>query len=126
MPAQVPPLSQHCHPLVALPVARDAYGSLNRSKMTALTPQDFIAEIDAWSLGPSKIPLPCTQAYSVPDRSTPCSTTCAPVKLSSLFPDTCNCGALPPPPVEVGEGLGDGLVGVGLGEGMEGVGEGMR
>ena len=30
----------------------------------------------------------------------------------------------PPPPVEVGEGLGDGLVGVGLGEGLVGVGVG--
>ena len=50
--------------------------------------------IDAWSLGPSKIPLPCTHAYSVPERSTPCSTTWAPLAFSSLLPDTCSCGAV--------------------------------
>ena len=30
-------------PLTALPVARDAYGSLNRSKMTALLPLNVLA-----------------------------------------------------------------------------------
>ena len=55
--------------------------------------QLFIADIDAWSLGPSKIPLPCTHLYSVPERSTPCSTTVAWFALTSLFPDTCNCSA---------------------------------
>src|SRR6266700_84025 len=81
-----------------------------------------MAVMDAWSLGPSKIPLPCTHAYSVPERSAPCSTTCWPLALTSLFPDTCSCGAAALP-VEVGDGVGvgeeDGVVvgvGVGLGE----------
>ena len=39
----MPPLSQHCQPLAALPVARDAYGSLNRSKMTASLPLNVLA-----------------------------------------------------------------------------------
>ncbi len=43
MPAQVPPLSQHCQPVAVLPVARDAYGSLNRSKMTASLPLNVLA-----------------------------------------------------------------------------------
>src|SRR5579863_3235263 len=43
MPAQVPPDSQHCHPVVVLPVARDAYGSLNRSKTTASLPLKALA-----------------------------------------------------------------------------------
>ena len=59
-----------------------------------MTPQAFIAVIDAWSLGPSKIPQPCTHAYSVPDRSTPCSTTGVPEALTSWLPDTCSCGAV--------------------------------
>src|SRR5580692_1074095 len=43
MPAQVPPSSQHCQPVSELPVARDAYGSLNRSKMTASLPLNVLA-----------------------------------------------------------------------------------
>ena len=68
------------------------------------------------------MPLPCTHAYSVPERSTPCSTTVWPLALTSLFPDTCSCGAVVAPD-EVGDGVGvgvgeeDGDV-VGLGEGL--------
>ncbi len=60
----------------------------------------------------------------MPERSTPCSTTCWPLALTSLFPDTCSCGAAALP-VEVGDGVGVGVgeevgvvvgVGVGLGE----------
>src|SRR5450432_3575913 len=93
---------------------------------TALTPTDFIAVMEAWSLGPSKMPQPCTQANSVPDRSTPCSTTCWPLALTSTAPDTCNCGALPADGaglgvVAVGDGLGVavGWVAVGAGVGVE-------
>src|SRR5205823_12167410 len=37
MPEQVPPSRQHFQPDVASPVARDGYGSLNRSKTTRLS-----------------------------------------------------------------------------------------
>ncbi len=87
-----------------------------------MTPQFFIAVMDAWSLGPSKIPLPWTHAYSVPERSTPCSTTVCPLALTSLLPDTCSCGA-GPLAVLVGDGVG---VGVGEDEGeVVGVGVGV-
>jgi hypothetical protein len=87
---------------------------------TALTPAGFIAETEAWSLGPSKMPQPCTQANSVPDRSTPCSTTCWPLALTSWPPDTCSCGALPVAGGAVGVTVG--AVGVGVGVGAVGVG----
>ena len=60
---------------------------------TALTPQDFIAETDAWSLGPSKMPWPSTHMNSVPARFTPCNSTGRPCTLTSRFPDTCSRGA---------------------------------
>src|ERR1700689_3322487 len=34
------------------------------------------------------MPLPCTHSYSVPDLSTPCSTTRWPLALTSSFPNT--------------------------------------
>src|SRR3954447_1527246 len=43
MPAQVPPSRQHLQPLLASPVARSGYGSLNRSKMTASLPLNAFA-----------------------------------------------------------------------------------
>src|ERR1700761_5792834 len=46
MPAQVPPLSQHCQPVVSLPVARDGNGSLNRSNSTELLPLNVVATDD--------------------------------------------------------------------------------
>ena len=38
---------------------------------TAFAFQPAIASIDAASEGPSKMPQPCTHAYSVPERFTP-------------------------------------------------------
>src|SRR5690348_7535699 len=68
---------------------------------TELTPQLFIAVIAAWSISPSKMPLPCTHEYSPPDRLMPRRITCWPLAFSSLFPDTCSCAAGPlPPPLE--------------------------
>src|SRR5450432_106495 len=45
MPTQLlPPLSQHCQPSVSLKLsARDGYGSLNRSKITASLPLNTVA-----------------------------------------------------------------------------------
>ncbi len=60
---------------------------------TALIPYCFIARIDAALLGPSKIPRFCAHMNSVPERSTPWSTTRWPEALTSLLPDTCSCGA---------------------------------
>src|ERR1035438_2737279 len=40
------------------------------------------------------MPLPCTQVYSVPERSTPCSTTRSSAAFISSLSDTCNCGAI--------------------------------
>src|SRR5258708_27825285 len=60
---------------------------------TALIPYCFIARIDAALLGPSKIPRFCAHMTSVPERSTPWSTTRWPEALTSLLPDTCSCGA---------------------------------
>ena len=81
---------------------------------TAVTPQVFIALSDAWSIGPSKNPLPWTHAYSPPDRFTPCSTTWLPLELTSLFPDTCNCGAVVGGGVVGGGVVGGGVVGGGV------------
>src|SRR5438270_323456 len=82
IPAQVPPSLQQA--------------SLSGIR-TALLPQLLIAVIAAWSISPSKKPLPCTHEYSPPDRLTPHSVTCLPLASSSLLPDTCSCGAGPPP-----------------------------
>src|SRR5258708_33902637 len=60
---------------------------------TALIPYCFIARIGAALLGPSKIPRFCAHMNSVPERSTPWSTTPGPEALSSLLPDTWSCGA---------------------------------
>src|SRR5215813_7234707 len=58
---------------------------------TALIPCCFMTRIDATVLGPSKIPAPCAHMNSVPERSTPRSTTRSPVALTSLLPETCSC-----------------------------------
>ena len=57
-----------------------------------------MAAIEVASLGPSKKPKPCMQAYSVPDRSTPCSTIAVPEPSSSRFPDTCRPAGAPAAP----------------------------
>src|ERR1039457_4355836 len=41
-----PPFSQHCQPAVSVDRARSGYGSLNRSKMTALLPLNAVASDD--------------------------------------------------------------------------------
>src|SRR5689334_21289936 len=43
MPGQVPPSRQQVQAVVAFPVARSTYGSLNRSKMTASLPLNALA-----------------------------------------------------------------------------------
>jgi hypothetical protein len=44
------------------------------------------------------MPLPWAQANSVPERFTPCGTTCLPVESTSLFPATCSLGGAVSPP----------------------------
>src|SRR2546422_1254346 len=60
---------------------------------TTLVPQDRIACTDAESDGPSKMPHPCAQAYSVPERFTPRSRTARPAESTSWFPCTRTVGA---------------------------------
>ena len=55
---------------------------------TAFTCHAPMAAIDAWSDGPSKMPQPCAQAYSVPERSTPSSRSGRPAAFTSWFPTT--------------------------------------
>src|SRR3989442_16038644 len=72
---------------------------------TTLAPQDRIACTDAESDGPSNMPHPCAQAYSVPERFTPRSRTARPAESTSWFPCTRTVGA---PPVGGGGGGGAG------------------
>ena len=81
---------------------------------TALIFQVFIAWTEAASFGPSDMPHPCMQAYSVPMRFTPCSATLWPNELTSLFPCTCSGNAAP---AGTGAGVAVGA-GVGLGVGV--------
>src|SRR5471030_1010928 len=55
---------------------------------TILICQAAIAATDVASLGPSKIPQPCAQAYSVPDRFTPCKATVLLLASTMRFPMT--------------------------------------
>src|SRR5207248_3225484 len=77
----------------------------------------------------SKIPQPWMQAYSVPERLTPCSRTTCPALLTSWLPCTCRpagAGVGEGEGVGVGDGDGDGT-GLGEGEGLgdgDGLGEG--
>ena len=48
--------------------------------------QEAIACTDAESDGPSKMPQPCAQAYSVPERLTPRKRTGRPAESTSAFP----------------------------------------
>src|SRR5258706_12916994 len=73
---------------------------------TTLAPQDRIACRDAESDGPSNMPHPCAQAYSVPERFTPRSRRACPAESTSWFPCTRTVGA---PPVGGGGGGGGGL-----------------
>src|SRR3989442_362222 len=87
---------------------------------TAFTPcQAAMAATEASSEGPSKGPMPCTQAYSVPERLTPWSWRVDPDPSTRRLPETWTARV---PGGAVGLGLGEGE-GLGLGEG-EGLGDG--
>src|SRR6266446_3228093 len=64
-----------------------------RGTRTAFAFQDAIACTDAESDGPSKIPQPCAQAYSVPERLSPRSRTGCPRESTSRVPCTRTVGA---------------------------------
>src|SRR5437870_2953586 len=93
-----------------------------RGTRTALMCQLAMALIEAASLGPSKMPQPWMQAYSVPERSTPSSRIRFPRASRSWLPDTRSArpGGGDGPRVGAGVGLG-----VGLGAGVIVVGEGL-
>src|SRR5689334_17388394 len=75
---------------------------------TVRTFHERIAVTDAWSIGPSQMPLPWMQANSPPERLTPSRRYAVPDEVSSLLPDTCRAGAEPP---EGGGDVGGGDVG---------------
>src|SRR3984893_343093 len=82
---------------------------------TALMCQLAIAATEAASFGPSKMPQPWMQAYSVPERSTPSKRIGGPAPFNSRFPDTRS--ARPVGGGGAGVGVADGGrggVGVGL------------
>src|SRR5256885_80479 len=78
-----------------------------RGTRTTLAFQDAIACTDAESDGPSNMPQPCAQAYSVPERFTPRSRMGRPAESTSRVPCTCRGGA----PGGGGGGGGPPLVG---------------
>src|SRR5438105_9175258 len=108
-----------------------------RGTRTALMCQLAMALIEAASLGPSKMPQPWMQAYSVPERSTPSSRIRFPRASRSWLPDTRSASpgggeagiglavGLGADVIVVGEalGVGAGEPGVGVGEAAAGVGE---
>src|SRR5690348_13365313 len=55
---------------------------------TVLTYHERTSCTEAASLGPSKMPQPPTQAYSVPERLTPSNLTAFPRPSTRVFPDT--------------------------------------
>src|SRR5207253_11337527 len=55
---------------------------------TALMCQAAIAAMEVASLGPSKMPQPWMQAYSVPDRLPPSNRMALPLPLTRWLPDT--------------------------------------
>src|SRR2546427_10612987 len=66
-----------------------------RGTRTTLAPQDRIACTEAESDGPSNMPHPCAQAYSVPERFTPRSRRARPAESTSWFPCTRTVGVPP-------------------------------
>src|SRR5689334_7058539 len=72
--------------------------------------QVFIASMEAWSTGPSHMPLPWTQANSPPEWFTPRSRYVAPLAVTRWLPETCSAGAVPYVGVTVGVGVGEGSV----------------
>src|SRR5438552_13742888 len=77
-----------------------------RGTRTTFAFQEAIACTDAESAGPSKMPQPCAQAYSAPERFTPRSRTGCPRESTSRVPCTCTVGA----PDDGGGGGGGGGV----------------
>src|SRR5436189_5199270 len=78
-----------------------------RGTRTTLAFQDAIACTEAESDGPSNMPQPCAQAYSVPERFTPRSRMARPAGSTSRVPFTCTVGE----PGGRGGGAGPPLVG---------------
>src|SRR5437016_5938669 len=76
-----------------------------RGRRTTFAFQDAIACTDAESDGPSKMPQPCAQAYSAPERFTPRSRTNRPTESISRLPCTRTLGA----PAGGGGGGGGGV-----------------
>src|SRR5437016_4978194 len=64
-----------------------------RGTRTTCTFHEAIAETLAWSDGPSKMPQPWTQAYSVPERLTPLNWTGVPAASTIWSPETRTAGA---------------------------------
>src|SRR5438477_12103436 len=62
-------------------------------RRTTFAFQEAIACTDAESAGPSKMPQPCAQAYSAPERFTPRSRSGRPRESTSRVPCTCTVGA---------------------------------
>src|SRR6476469_1529708 len=92
-----------------------------RLTLTAVMCQAVIAATDAASDGPSKTPVPSTQAYCVPVRLTPSNRTGRPAASTRRLPETRtdSVGAGPPADFD-GEGAGaGGGVGVGAGSPAE-------
>jgi hypothetical protein len=94
-----------------------------RGTRTALMCQLAIAATEPASFGPSKMPQPWMQAYSVPERSTPSTRIGCPAALSSRLPDARSArpvgGGGAGVGVRVGAGVGVGLeVGVGVDAGV--------
>src|SRR4029077_1276350 len=84
-----------------------------RGTRTAFTPcQDAMAATEASSDGPSKMPWPWTQAYSVPERLTPWSWIVEPAPLTRWLPETCTART---PGGSVGGETGGGAVEAGRG-----------
>src|SRR5437660_1240990 len=78
-----------------------------RGTRTTFAFQEAIACTDAESDGPSKMPQPCAQAYSVPERLTPRSRTGCPRESTNRVPCTRTVGA----PAAGGGGGGGGAGG---------------
>src|SRR3954471_3984408 len=101
---------------LGVPLTPSQHSSFNGMR-TAWMFQVFMASTDAWSTGPlSHSPLPCTQANSALERSTPSSRYVLPAEVTILLPDTCSFGA---GPVGCGDelvlGVGDALLRLGVG-----------
>src|SRR3981081_3843612 len=87
---------------------------------TALMCQLAIAATEPASFGPSKMPQPVMQAYSVPGRSTPSKRIGCPAALSRRLPETRSARPVGGGGAGVGVGVSVGVaVGVGVGVGLD-------